>query len=42
MNTELLINGKFEKGASDPEDIINPINGKLISSLLQAPKDQID
>ena len=42
MNTELLINGKFEKGASDPEDIINPINGELISSILQASEDQID
>ena len=42
MNTELLINGKFEKGASDPEDIINPINGELISSIFQASEDQID
>ena len=42
MNTELLINGKFEKGASDPEDIINPINGELISSIPQASEDQID
>ena len=25
VNTELLINGQFEKGASDSEEIINPI-----------------
>ena len=42
MNTELLINGKFEKGASDSEDIINPTYGELISAISQASKDQID
>ena len=42
MNTELLINGQFEKGASDPEDIINPTNGELISAIPQASEDQIN
>ena len=42
MNTELLINGQFEKGASDSEDVINPTNGDLISAVPQASKDQID
>ena len=42
MNTELLINGQFEKGTSDPEDVINPTNGELISSIPQASEDQID
>ena len=42
MNTELLINGQFEKGASDPEDVINPTNGELISAIPQASEDQIN
>ena len=42
MNTELLINGQFEKGASDPEDVINPTNGELISAIPQASEDQVD
>ena len=42
VNTELLINGQFEKGASDSEDIINPTNGDLISTISQASKDQVD
>ena len=36
VNTELLINGQFEKGDSDPEDVINPTNGELISAIPQA------
>ena len=42
VNTELLINGQFEKGASDSEDVINPTNGDLISAIPQASEDQID
>ena len=42
MNTELLINGQFEKGASDPEDVINPTNGELIRAIPQASEDQIN
>ena len=42
MNTELLINGKFEKGTSYSENIINPTNGELINAISQASEDQID
>jgi len=42
MNTKLLINGKFEKGTSYSENIINPTNGELINSISQASEDQID
>ena len=42
MNTELLINGKFEKGTSHSENIINPTNGELINAISQASEDQID
>ena len=33
MKTELLINGKFEKGTSYSENVINPTNGELINSI---------
>ena len=42
MNTELLINGQFEKGASDSEEVVNPANGELISAIPQASEGQID
>ena len=42
MNIELLINGKFEKGTSHSENIINPTNGELINAISQASEDQID
>ena len=42
MNTELLINGKFEKGNSSEEKVLNPRNGDLIISIPQASEDQIN
>jgi len=42
VNTELLINGQFEKGASDSEEVVNPANGELISAIPQASEGQID
>ena len=33
MNTELLINGNFEKGNASEEKVLNPRNGDLIISI---------
>ena len=42
MNIDMLINGKFEKGNSNEEKVLNPKNGDLISSIPQASEDQIN
>ena len=42
MNTDLLINGNFEKGNSNEEKVLNPRNGDLIASIPQASEDQIN
>ena len=41
MNTNLLINGNFEKGDSSEEKVLNPRNGDLIFAVPQASKEQI-
>ena len=42
MNIDLLINGKFEKGLSESESIINPCNGDIITSVPQASNEQVN
>ena len=42
MNTDLLINGNFEKGNSNEEKVLNPRNGDLIAGIPQASEDQIN
>ena len=42
MNTNLLINGNFEKGTSNEEKVINPRNGELIVNIPQASEEQIN
>jgi aminobutyraldehyde dehydrogenase len=42
MNLNLLINNKSELGLGPTEDVINPFNGELISSVNQTDQDQVN
>ena len=42
MDTEMLIGSRFEAGAGDKEQVLNPRTGKLIEGIPEASTSQID
>ena len=42
MDTQMLIDGRFETGTEAAEDIIDPKSGEVVASLPEASADQVE
>ncbi|HWA18808.1 MAG TPA: gamma-aminobutyraldehyde dehydrogenase [Devosia sp.] len=42
MDTEMLIGSRFEAGAAEPEQVLNPRDGSLIEAIAEASPAQVD